>query len=665
MKRMFAAAATLAALAGAAQARELADPAAAFGARESIRSIALSPDGRTLAFVQPAAGQGAVLYTVDIAGGGDPRGSVRSDGVEQRLGNCEFVAARRLVCQVFLVSRAEAGSESLLLTASRLVALDADGSNMRVLGERDSFDQQYQRFFGGRIIDYLPGSEGSVMMIQQFVPDERTGSRMGRRGEGLGVVRIDTNNLRSATIEAPRDEAAGFLTDGRGTVRMMLARNASDATGELSNRVEVRYRRVGSSDWESFGSYEIDPRTGRRRSGAVPVAVDHRLNAAYVIEKLDGRDALYRVSLDGSMRRELVLSHPSVEIDQLIRIGRSNRVVGASFATERRVAQYFDPELRRIAEQLHRALPNLPMINFVDASEDESKLLILATSDTDPGRYYLYDRGTRQLNELMLIRPQLEDVPLASVRPVSYRAADGTQIPAYLTLPPGRANARGLPAIVMPHGGPGARDEWGFDWLAQYFANRGFAVLQPNFRGSAGYGDAWFQQNGFRSWRTAIGDVNDAGRWLVSEGIADPAKLAILGWSYGGYAALQANVLDPALFRAAVAIAPVTDLELTRSENGASLALFDFVGAGAHVREGSPAQNAAAIRAPVLIFHGALDRNVGIRQARLMRDRLHDAGRQVELVEFPSLDHQLDDSAARTRMLRDSDAFLRRALAIQ
>ena len=247
---------------------------------------------------------------------------------------------------------------------------------------------------------------------------------------------------------------------------------------------------------------------------------------------------------------------------------------------------------------------------------------------------------------------------------ISYRAADGTMIPGYLTLPPG-SSGRGLPAIVMPHGGPGARDEWGFDWLAQYFAHRGYAVLQPNFRGSAGYGDAWFQQNGFRSWRTAIGDVNDAGRWLVSEGIADASKLGIVGWSYGGYAALQANVLDPALFRAAIAIAPVTDLEVARSENGAGRTTRDFFGTGPHIREGSPAQNAAAIRAPVLMFHGTVDRNVGVHQARLMRDRLRSAGKAVELVEFEGLDHQLDDSEARTRMLRESDAFLRRALNIR
>ena len=251
--------------------------------------------------------------------------------------------------------------------------------------------------------------------------------------------------------------------------------------------------------------------------------------------------------------------------------------------------------------------------------------------------------------------------------PVTYRAADGTQIPAYLTLPPGGAQ-RGLPAIVMPHGGPSARDEWGFDWLAQYFANRGYAVLQPNFRGSAGYGEAWFQRNGFVSWRTAIGDVNDAGRWLVGEGIAAPARLAIFGWSYGGYAALQSSVLDPELFRAIVAVAPVTDLNLARNEwvgftNAANVR--DFFGSGPHIREGSPLQNAERIRAPVLMFHGDLDRNVGIAQARAMDDRLRAAGRRSELVAFRGLDHQLDDSSARADLLRRSDAFLRQALGIQ
>src|SRR3546814_3214520 len=138
---------------------------------------------------------------------------------------------------------------------------------------------------------------------------------------------------------------------------------------------------------------------------------------------------------------------------------------------------------------------------------------------------------------------------------LTYPAADGVSIPAYLTLPPGK-EAKNLPAIVLPHGGPAARDEWGFDWLSQYLASLGYAVLQPNYRGSAGYGADWLAKNGFQSWRTSVGDVTAGGKWLASQGIADPDRLATLGWSYGGYAALQSSVVAPDLFKAVVALAP-------------------------------------------------------------------------------------------------------------
>jgi dipeptidyl aminopeptidase/acylaminoacyl peptidase len=266
----------------------------------------------------------------------------------------------------------------------------------------------------------------------------------------------------------------------------------------------------------------------------------------------------------------------------------------------------------------------------------------------------------------MLARPELEHAKLAPMTSVAYKAADGASVPAYLTLPPGGAKT-GLPAIVMPHGGPSARDEWGFDWLAQYFAARGYAVLQPNFRGSSGYGDAWFQQNGFKSWRAAIGDVNDAGRWLVAQGIANPQKMAVVGWSYGGYAALQSAVVDPGLYKAVVAIAPVTDLNLLKEEarNWSNFSLVnEYIGSGPHVREGSPAQNASRVSVPVLMFHGDQDRNVEITQSRVMADKLRSAGKKVELVTYPKRDHYLEDNRIRVDMLRKSDAFLRSSMGM-
>ena len=176
---------------------------------------------------------------------------------------------------------------------------------------------------------------------------------------------------------------------------------------------------------------------------------------------------------------------------------------------------------------LASALPKQPLIDFKSASADEQVLVVHASSDIDPGDWYVYYRDKKALALVSPARPASRARRLSPVKAISYPAADGTQIPAYLTLPPGVTDAKNLPAIVLPHGGPGARDEWGFDWLAQFFAQRGFVVLQPNFRGSDGYGAAWFANNGFQGWKTSIGDVCDAGRWLVAQGMADSSKLAV------------------------------------------------------------------------------------------------------------------------------------------
>lgn len=630
--------------------------AEAFGAREAVQDISLSPDGSKIAIVAPTKGRGAAVTVID-ATNGDTRTILSSSGNPDRLTGCHWSTESRLICNIYMILDTDAGRFGF----TRILAINSDGSSLKVLSAQTSDRALGFSTNGGDLIDWGGDGTGSALMTREFVPESTTGSIVTSSRAGLGVELIDTVSLKRKTIEQPREGAADYITDGQGNVRVMGIQSAT-GTGYASNRITYMYRPVGERGWKPLSTPVV---VGGIISGFMPSAVDPTTNVAYGYDNQDGRKALYSVSLDGSLTRKLVFERPDVDVAGLIRIGRRERVVGVSYVTDRRVAEYFDPDLKALRRSLGKALPG-KLINFVDSSLDEKKLLLYAGSDIDPGTYYLFDRTTRKLTEVTPARPELSKATLTSVKPISYKAADGTTIPAYLTLPAG-SDGRNLPAIVMPHGGPGSRDEWGFDWLSQYFAARGYAVIQPEFRGSTGYGDAWYQKNGFVSWKTAIGDVNDAGRWLVSAGIADPKKLAIVGWSYGGYAALQSSVLDPNLFKAIVAVAPVTDLETLRGEARQYYnypQIDAFIGHGAWVTEGSPARNAAKIKAPVLLFHGDRDQNVGIGESRLMVDKLKSAGGKAELVEFKGLDHQLDDNAVRSTMLAKADAFLRASMGI-
>jgi dipeptidyl aminopeptidase/acylaminoacyl peptidase len=635
--------------------------ARSFGAREDVRQVSIAPDGQHIAMIRAMPGAGSAVFVADTAGGGAPKMVLSSTGRPDQLVACNWSTSTRLICDVSTLMMQDARR----LSYSRVLTLNSDGTDLRQLSGETSNSIDGPAQYGGGVIDMLgdDGQTGAVLMTRSFSRQQTTGTLLASNAAGLGVERVDTTSLRRQQVERPNERASEYITDGHGTVRIMGIQSATD-TGMLNGRTAYLYRKPGDRDWLPLSTVTS---TGGIESGFDPWAVDRDLDVAYGFDVQNGRSALYRVALDGSLKRELVLANPDVDVDSLVRIGRQNRVVGASFATDKRQTVLFDPPLKALAQSLSRALPKQPIVNVVDASADEQKLILFAGSDVDPGRFYIFDRPSRKLAEILPVRPQLATTPLAPVKPVTFKAADGTMIPAYLTLP-NAGGGRNLPAIVLPHGGPGDRDEWGFDWLPQFFASRGYAVLQPNFRGSTGYGSAWFQKNGFQSWRVAIGDVNDAGRYLLSSGIAAPGKLAIVGWSYGGYAALQSAVLDPDLFKAIVAIAPVTDLETLRSEhrNFTNYNLVDrFIGHGAHVREGSPAQNVDRIKAPVLLFHGDLDQNVGIGESRLMASRLRGAGKSVELREFKGLTHQLDDSEVRAQLLAKSDDFLRASLKLQ
>lgn len=641
------------------QASRVFDAAAAFGARESVSDMTLSPDGKSVAYHAPIQGQGSALYTLGLAENAVPKAALALDGKPERIGECRWVANDRVACRVYGNLK---DPTYRILSVDRLLAVNADGTNLKILSKRDSVYGHAVALGGGSIIDSLPSEDGVVLMERPYVADDRVGTRLASSAKGLGVDRVDTRTLAARRIEAPRENAQEYISDGRGEVRIVgLDTKVAATTEQDSGVIDYLYRATGSQDWHKLSEYNTIERTGFN-----PYAVDPQRNVAYGFKKTDGRLAAYSVSLDGTLTEQLLYANPVVDVDELMRIGRADRVVGVSYATDRRHSVYFDPQISEVLASLAKALPEKEL-DVVDSSADENILLIFAGSDSDPGIYYLFDRKAHKLETFLVARRQLEGVELASVKAITYPAADGVMVPAYLTLPPGVTSARGLPAIVLPHGGPSARDEWGFDWLSQFYASRGFVVVQPQFRGSLGYGDAWFLQNGFKSWKVAIGDVLAAGHWLVDQGIADPRKLGVLGWSYGGYAALQSAVVEPGLFKAVVAIAPVTDLAALKEESRRSSDYYVVsmvVGDGPHLREGSPLQNADKIKAPVLLFHAAMDINVSIDESKRMAERMKALGGKCELVSWDNLDHYLEDSDARALMLRKSEAFLRQGFGM-
>lgn len=642
------AALVIAAPAAAQQAHSLAEDAAAFGAREAVSSPGLSPDGSSVLYLTPGPGPKTFAVISNLQTG-KSNVMVSTDGKPESLYDCSYSASDRAVCAIYAV----VDTIGMDLTMTRQVAVNLDGSDPKLLGQPERNTDAYLRSFDAAVLDWRQARDGKVLMERQYVPEAgKIDSNISDKRQGLGVDLVDTRTLRSVMVEPANKMASDYMTDHRGNVRLMSV-NERDNSWTLTGRTKHFYRTPGSRDWKTLSDYQKD-------EDFEPLAIDADLNAVYALKKRNGRLALYRIKLDGSLGETLIAENARYDIAGVVRSGDSQRVIGYTTYGEKRDRVYFDPEYKALAESLHKALPKLPIVSFVDSTADGNKLLIFAGSDQDPGRFYVFDKGAKTLNEAMLARPELEKYQLAEMKPVTVAGSGGISIPAYLTLPPGK-DAKNLPAIIMPHGGPGARDYWGFDWLSQFFAARGYVVIQPQFRGSTGFGEEWKNVNAFKNWRAAMDDVASAAKWLVAQGIANPDRMAIFGWSYGGYAALMSAETNPELYKAAIAVAPVTDFALWKQEKRqytVSKIVDDMVGSGIELSLGSPLKNAGKIRVPVLLVHGDSDVNVTIRHSQKMYDALKSMGKPVEFLSYKGLDHQLPDATVRAEMLTKAAELL-------
>lgn len=643
------------------------DAAAAFGARP-LADVDLSPDGKLLAFILPQAGARAALYTMALDGTPERHLALSDDG-QMQLASCEWVSNTRLACRLTgphqLGAIGDKGVSSVnyfkYASESRVIAVDADGKNAKLLSVPENAYQRGVPLNGGEVID-ASGGDGVVLMARSYLVDQHAGSHIGKGQGGLAAERVDTRTLTTTQVVPLDIDTFRYLTDGHGIVRILGQVDRDNARRENTGVDRFLFRSGESGKWQHLSTYNEITHTG-----LMPLSVEPAHNTAYGLKDLDGRLALYSVSLDEQRHEELVFQLPGRDVSGVAMLGPNRLPVGALYEDEEKGdVHYFDADLAQVRNALQKALPG-QAITFVDASADLERLAVRAASDANPGRFYLFDRKTKQLRPLLNAREELAEEAPAPVQAVQFPAADGTILSGYLTLPPGESNPKGRAAIIIPRTEQ-TRDGSRFQWLAQFYASRGFVVLQTSFRGPTPYAGGWFESHGFKSWRTATGDVLDGARWLTTQGMADPGKLAVLGWSYGGYTALQSAVAGPGIFKAVVAIDAISDLaafvEQRRGTSNFDLYTTTLVGEGPQLKEGSPIENAARIKAPVLLVHGEADSTVSVVQSANLTSRLNSTGGHAELLTFPGLDQNLADSAARAQMLSRSEEFLRKALGL-
>lgn len=331
--------------------------------------------------------------------------------------------------------------------------------------------------------------------------------------------------------------------------------------------------------------------------------------------------------------------------------------------------EFWNPEDQKLWRAISRSFKD-EQVTLVDWSLDRNIVMVEVFGPKSGDAIYVIDRKAKAAGLLSPRYARIEAADLGTVQTLTYKAADGTDIPAYLTLPPGRP-AKNLPLIALPHGGPAANDSPGFDWWAQALASRGYAVLQPQFRGSTGFGDE-HRDAGYGQWgRKMQTDVSDGVRHLASLGTIDPKRVCIVGGSYGGYAAMAGVSVEQGVYRCASAIAGVSDLRkmLSReaSDTGGSQNVVvrywqRFMGAkynsDTSVDAFSPARLANKVTVPLQLIHGKDDVVVPMEQSNFMANAMKDAGKRVDMVVLPSEDHWLSRPATRTAMLAALIAFL-------
>lgn len=608
------------------------DPIAAAFSVAPIWGVRLSPDGRRLSYIQMHPSGVSTSLVVDLAAGAVTplvAGSRGGDNPRDVMW-CDWVNDARLICGLrALGARILAGRAAALL-----VGIDSDGGNRELFFGRRIGEWSTRPY---HIVDWLPEDSERVLVT---VGNEN--------GPGFSIAHLNVHDGKITDEIHGSTNIMGWIADARGELRLYL-RILDDERWYIRDTSNAPWTLLHDKSFADTGD------------AFMPIGFHDRQNELLFFDSYEGRRALFALDLDNERSRRLVYAHESLDIADVLRLGKGGRVVAATYVDDRPRFKFLDERVAKV----HAALQALfvgKVVRLVDEDWNRRYYLVLVEGADDPGTYYRFDSEQNSLLELFHAYPSLAGFELAPVQSVTYPADDGTPVPAYLTKPTGPIVGP-PPAVVLPHDGPASRDYWRFDFLAQYLAAKGYVVLQSNYRGSAGYGDEWAGQGGFRDWRRAVDDIADGAEYLARESLADGNRICIVGWGYGGYAALMSVIENAGVYRCVASIGGIAD---TR-EHGAvwlayvgGLAERAFVGTSDDVLDaGSPIRRVDEIDVPVLLFHGRRDGDVRSQQsADFARSLRRTRRRDSQLVTYEHAEHDIRPESDRLDLLTRLTSFL-------
>lgn len=580
-------------LSGVAAAREV--PIRDFFKDAEFESVLLSPDGEHIAVTMPRSDRSVlVVLRVDdkkVVGSWDY-------GENYYFQRVTWVNNGRIL----YATSFKTGRFDFQVGLRDMYASDIDGTSRIVI--------PHGNFYG--IVDTLPGERDSVLVTRSI--------------DNAFLFKLNAYNGRITRVASSPLDAGSFLVDHQGNVRYSF--------GVMNDGSDAAYRKDGEN-WSL-----VEKSAPFAGLSFQPVGFSADNEQAFVLKSSrGGAQSLWLIDPVTGEGKE-VSRNGTVDASRLLWSSDRKTLLAVRYDDGVPYWDFIAPEHPETAlfAGLVKAFPG-KVVAFSGISDDGNRVLMHVYSDRDPGQVYLFDRKAGQARFLLSSRDWIKPDEMSSMKPVKVKTRDGLVIHGYLTIPAG-SDGKGLPLIVHPHGGPhGIRDDWGFNPEVQLLANRGYAVLQMNYRGSGGYGTR-FGAAGYRKWGTTMqDDLTDSVRWAVDQGIADPSRVCIYGASYGGYAALMSAVREPDLYRCSVGYVGVYDLDVQRRDSdtaqyeyGRSYLNLVYPESVAERQAQSPVYGVDRIKAAIMLVHGAKDERVPIKHMHELVDRMAAVGKKPEQI---------------------------------